>query len=354
VRVVVCRRDEVHAHIADADVAVPLMTRLDAAIIAAGTRLQLVLQFGVGLEGVDQDACSRQGVVLARIPSEQTGNAASTAEMAVYLLLAALRRHGQLAASLASQTLGAPMGRQLKGMRVLIVGWGNIAREVAVRLAPFGVRLSAVRRSRWDTYPSADDVTISSDSFGLDDGAGANTLLDSRCQPGATRPIRSGGGEDSASALLLGRGIASTDMVAMLGAADAVVLACNQTSENRGMVDDDFLAAMVPGAVLVNVARGGLFDKDAIFRALESGRLGYLASDVAWVEPVDPNDPLVRNPNAYFTPHVGGVTDVSYDCMGAIVAEAAKNVLRGQAPGSDVTVVNHEAAAAARSAKTHP
>lgn len=134
VQVTTCSREEVPSQIVDADVAIPLMTRLDAATIAKGTRLRLVLQFGVGLEGVDMQACSERGIMLARIPSERTGNAASTAELAVYLLLAALRRHNQLASSLASQTLGAPLGRQLKGLRVLIVGWGNIARELAGRV----------------------------------------------------------------------------------------------------------------------------------------------------------------------------------------------------------------------------
>jgi len=117
INVVTCTRDEVPLHIADADVAVPLMTRLDAHIIAQSTRLRLVLQFGVGLEGVDQAACTAKGIVLARIPSEKTGNAASTAEMAVYLLLAAMRRHNAMGAAVQSRALGTPLGRQIK------VGW---------------------------------------------------------------------------------------------------------------------------------------------------------------------------------------------------------------------------------------
>ena len=79
--------------------------------------------------------------------------------------------------------------------------------------------------------------------------------------------------------------MAATHLAEMLGDADAVVLACNQTADNRGMVNDGFLADMKRGATLVNVARGGLLDKDALLRALESGHLGYLASDVAWTEP---------------------------------------------------------------------
>ena len=256
---------------------------------------------------MDEAACSSRGILLARIPSERTGNAASTAEMGVYLLLAALRQHNGMGAAVQSRTLGAPLGRQLKGLKVLVVGWGNIARELAVRLAPFGVELSAVRRSPWG----------------------------------------SGGGDDEVAALLVSKGVASVDTHAMLGEADAVVLACNQTAENRGMVSAAFLGAMKEGAALVNVARGGLFDRDALLAALESGHLGYLASDVAWAEPVDPSDAVVNHPNAYFTPHVGGVTDTSYGTMGGIVAGAARGVLAGRGPGDDTMVVNLEAVKAA-------
>jgi hypothetical protein len=85
-----------------------------------------------------------------------------------------------------------------------------------VRLAPFGVELRAVRRSPWEAA-----------------GGGTGGRADADA--------------DAATALLVGKGVAATDMRAMLGDADAVVLACNQTADNRGMVDDAFLAAMTPG-----------------------------------------------------------------------------------------------------------
>lgn len=85
-----------------------------------------------------------------------------------------------------------------------------------MRLAPFGVELRAVRRSPWEAA-----------------GGGTGGRADADA--------------DAATALLVGKGVAATDMRAMLGDADAVVLACNQTADNRGMVDDAFLAAMTPG-----------------------------------------------------------------------------------------------------------
>ena len=70
--------------------------------------------------------------------------------------------------------------------------------------------------------------------------------------------------------------------------------------------------------MLINVARGGLFKRESLLRALESGRLGGLGTDVAWIEPVDPTDKIVRHPRAVFTPHVAGVTELSYRHMAKV------------------------------------
>jgi len=67
------------------------------------------------------------------------------------------------------------------------------------------------------------------------------------------------------------------------------------------------------GAYIVNVARGGLLDYDAVLAALQSGHLGGLAIDVAWSEPFDPSDPILQFPNVLITPHISGVTALTYD-----------------------------------------
>ena len=130
--VVRCDRADVPREIQDAHVAVPLMTRLDATALQNANALRMVIQFGVGLEGVDEAACVAKGVVLARIPSEHTGNAASTAEMAVFLTLAAMREVWAMRESVYfSKTLGSPMGATLSGKNVLIIGWGSVGKTVA-------------------------------------------------------------------------------------------------------------------------------------------------------------------------------------------------------------------------------
>jgi lactate dehydrogenase-like 2-hydroxyacid dehydrogenase len=116
--VVRCDRQDVPREIQDAHVAVPLMTRLDATALQNANALRMVIQFGVGLEGVDEAACVASGIVLARIPSENTGNAASTAEMAVFLTLAAMREVWAMRESVyVSKTLGSPMGATLSGKK---------------------------------------------------------------------------------------------------------------------------------------------------------------------------------------------------------------------------------------------
>jgi phosphoglycerate dehydrogenase-like enzyme len=290
--VVRCERASVGKEIRDADIAVPLMTALDAATVSLGKRLKLVLQFGVGLEGVDEDACTRRGVVLARIPSRNTGNAHSTAEMAVYLTLAALRKVNQMQDSVRAGTLGSPMGATLFGKTVALVGWGSVGKKIAELLRPFGCVARAVRKNPWP-FPCT------------------------------------GEGEDEIERWLVGKSIQKRRGDARieddLSTADAVILACAQTAENRGFVDDAFVRAMKRGSVLINVARGGLLNPEAILRALEHGEtVGYLASDVAWEEPLDPEHALAKHPRTYFTPHVGGVTDASYGYMGNVVMEAAR------------------------------
>jgi phosphoglycerate dehydrogenase-like enzyme len=311
--VVRCDRQDVPREIQDAHVAVPLMTRLDATALQNAGALRMVIQFGVGLEGVDEAACVSLGIVLARIPSEHTGNAASTAEMAVFLTLAAMREVWAMRESVYfSKTLGSPMGATLSGKNVLIIGWGSVGKTVAAMLAPFGCSVSAARRTTWAS-PAI--------------GSGADAL--ERALAGKHVGGRVTSEDDSDGAT--DKNTKHESLRAGLENAHVVILACTQTKENVGMVDDAFLNATRDGCVLVNVARGGLFQPDAILRALdgetaEKKKLAYVASDVAWEEPVNPTHPLVRHERAYFTPHVGGVTDVSYRRMGEIVRDVARVV----------------------------
>ncbi|KAK9798534.1 hypothetical protein WJX73_010930 [Symbiochloris irregularis] len=302
VEVVRCRRQDLAAPIGSADVALPMMSKLDAGLLAKAKQLKLILQFGVGVEGIDIPAATERGIWVSNIPSQATGNALACAEMAIYLSLACLRQQHEMAASLQNQRLGVPLGETLFGKTVLVVGFGNIAKELVPRLKPFGVKLLAVRRSPWQ-------------------------------------------GEHEAEALLDERG-SWEDLPSFAARSQLMILTCSQNEQTRGMINSSLLAACRRGVYIVNVARGGLLDYDAVRQALDSGHLGGLGLDVQWSEPWDPHDPISSDARVILTPHVAGVTSYSYSNMAHVVAHEVARVMEGQPPTIQLNQVNQQLAAA--------
>lgn len=272
--------------IGPADVIVPAMGRVDAALMDRAEP-RLVQQFGVGLEGVDLAAAAARRIPVANVPAADTGNAAAVAEIAVLHLLALLRRSSEATAALRAGRLGEPVGRSLVGLGVVLVGLGAIGREIALRLAPFGVRLTGVGR----------------------------------------RPPAEVGA--AVRALPLAAYHRSAELKEALAGADVVVLAAALTPETRGMIGEAELAAMPPGGWLVNVARGALVDRAALLGALRSGHLAGAGLDVFAEEPVDPEDPLLAE-NVSATPHLGAVTRESYAAMARAVAANVERLRRGE------------------------
>ncbi|KAG5562886.1 hypothetical protein RHGRI_005576 [Rhododendron griersonianum] len=121
--------------------------------------------------------------------------------------------------------------------------------------------------------------------------------------------------------------------------ADIVVSCLSMNSQTAGIVNKTFLSSMKKGALLVNVARGGLLDYEAVLFYLTSGHLGGLGMDVAWTEPFDPDDPILKFPNVLITPHVAGVTEHSYRIMAKVVGDVALQLHAG-APLTGIEFVN--------------
>uniref|UniRef100_A0A7N0UW00 Uncharacterized protein n=1 Tax=Kalanchoe fedtschenkoi TaxID=63787 RepID=A0A7N0UW00_KALFE len=271
--------------------------QLSADIISRARKMKLIMQYGVGLEGVDVNAATSHGIKVARIPSDITGNAASCAEMAIYLMLGLLRKQNEMKIAVEQKRLGEPIGDTLLEKTVFILGYGNIGIELAKRLRPFGVKIVATKRS-W--APNID----SRDKF--------NGFLK----------------ENPGDALVDKKGI-HQDMYEMARIADIVVCCLRQDNETVGIVDQKFLSSMKKGALLVNIARGGLLNYEAVFHHLESGHLGGLGIDVAWTEPFNPADPILKFPNVLITPHVAGVTEPSYRSMAKVVGDVALKLHTG-------------------------
>jgi phosphoglycerate dehydrogenase-like enzyme len=186
--------------------------------------------------------------------------APTVAEHAVALLLALVRRLPDLQrnanAGVWDQSVAARIGT-LYDATVAVIGFGNIGREIALRLRGFGARIIAVTRS-------------------------GNV-----------------GFEADESARL-------PDLHAVLARCDAIVLAVPLTPQTHHLIDAAALAAMKPNALLVNIARGGVVDGAALAAALAAGRLGGAALDVTEPEPLPAGDPLWSEPGALVTPHVAG------------------------------------------------
>jgi phosphoglycerate dehydrogenase-like enzyme len=275
-----CSSEEVASCTRQVEVLIPLIAPVTEDAFAS-PRLRLVQQFGAGLDGVDVDAASRYGVYVANVPSGETANADSVAELAILLMLALARRWARAQENLQMRRVGAPVGTTLMGKTVTIVGFGGIGRALAKRLRALGVRIVAVSRS------------------------------------GAFR------GEAD-------HHLAVSALPEALREADFIVVATPLTDETRGLIGKDALACIKQGAFLINVARGPVVDREALLAALVSGKLAGAGLDVFWEEPPDPLDRLFSL-EVVATPHIGGATDLSLQEIARGVAENVDRLRRGEA-----------------------
>ena len=135
------------ASLADTDVLIPTMCPVTADMLADSGPLRLIQQCGAGLEGVDLEAAAQKRIWVANVPTDISGNADSVAEIGIYLMIGLARQQRQMAPNLSAGKMGEPQGMSLKGRTVGIVGLGGIGCALASRLAPFGVRLTGIKRS---------------------------------------------------------------------------------------------------------------------------------------------------------------------------------------------------------------
>lgn len=281
--VVSCATSEVARNLSSVDVLIPSVAKITAEIIEKGT-FGLIQQLGIGLDPVDIEAATRCGVWVARVPGAGSGNAESVAELAVMFILGLMRRYVEARENVAKAVFFKPSGKSLLGKTVCIIGVGDIGTAIAQRLAPFGVKLRGVRRRvHAGNVPGFDEI------FAFDDLASA--FADS----------------------------------------DIVVLALPESAETKNMINRTTLAMMKEGSYLVNIARGGIIDTDALVKALESGHIAGAGIDVFTEEPFDPTHPLLQQ-NVMATGHIGGNTDASFLGVTAVIADNVKRYAAGEVP----------------------
>ncbi len=252
---------ELRARAAAADGLLCLLTdRVDAALLEACPRLRVISSCSVGLDHVDLGAAALRGIPVGYTPGVLVE---TTAELAFGLLLAAARRIVEADAfvragewTLARQwEPGLLLGRDLHGATLGLVGLGAIGQAVARRALGFGARVLGWTRSG------------------------------RRVEGVEPRPLD-----------------------ALLSASDFVSVHVALAPETRNLLDARALARLPRGAVLVNAARGGIVDEDALVDALQRGHLGAAALDVFSREPLDPASPLLGAPRLILTPHIGSAS----------------------------------------------
>jgi D-3-phosphoglycerate dehydrogenase / 2-oxoglutarate reductase len=291
-------REKLLAAVPEADaLLVRSATTVDAEVLAAAPKLKIVARAGVGLDNVDVDAATARGVLVVNAP---TSNIHSAAEHALALLLSAARQIPAADATLREHTWkrSSFSGAEIFGKTVGVVGLGRIGQLVAQRIAAFETHVVA-----YDPYVSA------------------------------------------ARAAQLGIELLSLDD--LLARADFISVHLPKTKETAGLIGKEALAKTKKGVIIVNAARGGLVDEEALAEAITSGHVRAAALDVYSKEPCT-DSPLFELPQVVVTPHLGASTEEAQDRAGTDVAESVRLALAGEFVPDAVNVgggvVNEEVA----------
>jgi D-3-phosphoglycerate dehydrogenase / 2-oxoglutarate reductase len=249
-------------------------TKLTPEILAGQQRLKLIVRAGVGVDNIDQPAATREGIVVMNTPA---GNTVSTAEHAVAMMMALSRNIAPAAASIREGRWDRKSytGTQLAGKTLAVVGLGRIGLTVARMAQGLDMRIVG-----YDPFLSAERA----EELGIELFRDVDEIA-KRC--------------------------------------DFLTVHTPLTDETRGMIDARRLSLMKRGVRLVNCARGGIIDEEALADAIESGHVAGAALDVFTEEPPPAGFRLTRLDNVLGTPHLGASTDEAQELVAVEAAELA-------------------------------
>ncbi len=265
------RPEELRAHAKDAEGLLTLLTdRVDAQLLDASPRLRAVSNYAVGYDNVDLDTATNHGIRVGHTPDVLTD---ATADMAFTLLLAAARKLPEAirAAAEGDWVTWEParhLGREVYGQTLGIIGFGRIGRAVAKRAEGFDMKVIPV---------------------------GPDEPLDG-----------------------------------VLSDSDFVSLHAPLSPQTRHLINEIALDRMKRTAILVNTARGGIVDQDALLDALHRGTIAGAALDVTDPEPLPAGHPLLSAPNLIITPHVASATQAARERMTELAVENLLAALDGK------------------------
>jgi glyoxylate reductase len=259
-----------------------LTNRIDAELVTQCPQLQFVSSMSVGVDHVDVAALSGRGIALGNTPGVLVD---TTADLNFALMLAAARRIPEADQYVRQGQWKHPrawypdmfVGKDLSDSTLGIIGLGDIGQAVARRAAGFGMKIIA-----W---------------------------------------TRSGRQVD---------GVESVALMTLLQQSDFVSVNVALTQDTRNLIDAEAIARMKPGAILVNTARGGIVDEQALAEALRSGALSAAGVDVFAREPIEPDNPLLELPNVVLAPHIGSATVRTRTRMAQLAVDNVRAALRGE------------------------
>lgn len=257
------RPEDIESYVADAEIFLTHLGPVTRGLLDKAPGLRFIGLTRGSHTNVDMPAARERGITVANVPGR---NASAVAEFTVGAILSCVRRITTGHSGLAAGTWRGDLyrfdrtGDELSDLTVGILGYSHIGQRVARLLKPFGCRIIVC------------DPFVSLNVYDASDG------------------------------------VEQTDIDDMMARSDIVTLHARVTPDTIGIVSRERIAAMKPGAVLVNTARGSLVDQAALVEALKSGHLGGAALDTFVVEPPEQNDELLRLPNVTLTPHIAGAS----------------------------------------------
>lgn len=256
-------------------------TKVTADVIAAADKLKVIGRAGVGVDNIDVEAATRKGIIVVNTPG---GNTISAAEHTIAMMLSLARNIPQANNSLKA---GEWNRKRYTGVEVYnktlgIVGLGRIGAEIASRMKSFGMRILA-----YDPF-----VT-----------------------------------EEKAASL----GIRLASLEEIYRESDFITVHTPLTKETRNLIDEEEMKMMKPGVRLINCARGGIINEEALAKAVAEGRVAGAAVDVFTKEPPTDN-PLLEEAGVIVTPHLGASTAEAQVNVAVAVAEQILAVARGEMP----------------------
>jgi len=281
------KEDELAATIPDYDgLVIRSGSKVTAKVLDAATNLKVVGRAGIGVDNVDVPMATRRGIIVMNTP---TGNTITTAEHAIALLFAVARKIGMADATMKQGKWEKKKleGHELTGKTLGVIGLGNIGRIVANRGR--GLHMNVVAFDPVLTTERAQELGV--ELVSLDD---------------------------------------------LFARADAITLHTPKTPQTLNLINDQTIAKMKTGVLLINAARGGICDEAAVVRGLESGQIGGAGFDVFVQEPPGLTD-LVKHPNAVATPHLGASTE---EAQTRVAVEVCEQVIAYLTQGTITNSVN--------------